>query len=64
MFKTRAPSCQALDGSKVASQIIRVHNGRSRASAMGRGCVKTYVYFVFGGPLTLPHSKIIECSAF
>jgi len=34
MFKTRAPSCQALDGSKVASQIIRVHNGRSRASAM------------------------------
>ena len=36
MFKTRASSCQALDGSKVASQIIRVHNGRSRASAMGR----------------------------
>jgi hypothetical protein len=34
MFKTRASSCQALDGSKVASQIIRVHNGSSRASAM------------------------------
>jgi len=32
--------------------------------ATGRGYVKTNIYFVFGGPLTLPHTKIIEYSAF
>src|SRR6266498_6121376 len=35
----------------------------SPAAGFDRGCVKTYVHFVFGGPLTLPHTKIIEYSA-
>ncbi len=42
---------------------LAASNPNGRMTTVGRGCVKTHGHFVFGGLLTLPHSKIIEYSA-